>query len=112
MPMVYVEPKKWENKKEIKVISFNEETKEKIHGAIDEIPYVAEAKLVVKAKGQKKYELPFSSMGNRQYELFKKIVDKMLSDIPKGTKKIKVTIFWNKDVISKMEDEILTKKLP
>ena len=44
MPMVYVEPKKWENKKEIKVISFNEETKEKIHGAIDEIPNVAEAK--------------------------------------------------------------------
>ena len=59
MPLVYIEPKEWDNKKEIEVISFNEETKEKIHRAVDEIPYAAEAKLVVEAKGQKKYKLPF-----------------------------------------------------
>lgn len=118
----YKEQKKWDNKKEIKVLRINNWVKEKIHKAIDKIPDAAEVKLIIGVKGRKKYiksfthlkdtERFFQCMGHWERESLKEFVDRKLDYIPGGIKNVKVIIFWNKDKISKMKEKSLSKSLP
>ena len=106
MPLEYVEPKKWKNKRKIEFPIWTEAAKKETEVYIDEIPEGAEAKIKIeffvsiKTKSLKKEKrikrkeetaVPF--MGHWEYDVLKGIIEK--TGIKPGDKWAKIEIFWN-----------------
>ena len=106
MPLIYREPSKWENKKDIKILNWNAQEKEKINKIIDEIPEGAEAKIIFQEQGKRKKEYACPYMGNWEYEIFKKIIDETAEYAL-----VELKIFWNpkKDILKEMEESAMKR---
>lgn len=122
MPLEYVEPKKWKNKRKILFPIWTDAAKKEIEVYIDEIPERAEAKIkiqffiAIKTRSLKKEkrikrkkEMAVPYMGHMEYDIFKGVVD--VSHIKPGDKSVKIEIFWNEKQMlhEEREKKLLTQ---